>query len=514
MQSTDCDDNSAAGTSSNLSPQYWGSSTSPRSDDAAVAMQARYENAALAAEPVDRSEDSRPTYKRPGTALGLGSTHSLQTTSSRARGHEASQDAHRSERQATRDNSRGQASDRNAYEPGLITSSSTSSVNSTNGMDSDTLVAQPSAARSHRTYHQPTTRRDDAGQGSDDEVEVIRDEPNTNKENVNPAPSALDGGSRSQTAGNASIVSNRPVLGQLRRPLQQHQHQQQPQSTAFPTSQADRAAKPLLATTHLDPLPTRISKSSNASVNSGYHPVDRQVVVMSDYAVPTKAGGGTPPDARPAHSVPAAHNAIVYAQAVPAQSTLGQDSGAAPRKTVGTVTVKGKTYTRMGLLGRGGSSKVFRVSDRDHQIYALKKVDLGKGADSETYQAFLNEIDLLERLQGHDRIIQLVASEVNEARRSLIMVMEIGEIDLNALLQERQGKRVSMNFIRHTWEQMLEAVNVIHEVGIVHTDLKPANFVLVKGALKLIDFGIAKAIPNDTTNIARDQQVCRCSFVQ
>lgn len=54
---------------------------------------------------------------------------------------------------------------------------------------------------------------------------------------------------------------------------------------------------------------------------------------------------------------------------------------------------------------------------------------------------------------------------------------------------------------------MLEAVKVVHDAGIVHTDLKPANFVLVKGALKLIDFGIAKAIPSDTTNIARDQQV-------
>ena len=55
---------------------------------------------------------------------------------------------------------------------------------------------------------------------------------------------------------------------------------------------------------------------------------------------------------------------------------------------------------------------------------------------------------------------------------------------------------------------MLEAVQVIHEEKIVHSDLKPANFVLVKGALKLIDFGIANAIANDTTNIQRDHQVC------
>ena len=54
---------------------------------------------------------------------------------------------------------------------------------------------------------------------------------------------------------------------------------------------------------------------------------------------------------------------------------------------------------------------------------------------------------------------------------------------------------------------MLQAVHVIHEEKIVHSDLKPANFVIVKGQLKLIDFGIANAIANDTTNIQRDHQV-------
>ena len=54
---------------------------------------------------------------------------------------------------------------------------------------------------------------------------------------------------------------------------------------------------------------------------------------------------------------------------------------------------------------------------------------------------------------------------------------------------------------------MLEAVHAVHLENVVHTDLKPANFVLVQGRLKIIDFGIAKAVANDTVNIQRDQQV-------
>jgi hypothetical protein len=327
----------------------------------------------------------------------------------------------------------------------------------------------------------------------------------------------------------------RPVLGEVRKPLQPAQSLPQ---------QSSQQQQP------------RLGKLSSSSSNGGlgYHPNDRQVLI-NDYAVPTKRSGDTPPDSHapyyphhhlqqqqqngysqqqyqqhqfpsmqptrsapalppPSSSLPPLPNAVDQQNMQMMQQQQQQQQQPPPqRRPTGTVTVKGKTYTRMGLLGRGGSSKVFRVRDTEHNVYALKKVDLGRGADGETYQSFLNEIELLERLRGHDRIIQLVSSEVNEVRRSLIMVMEIGEIDLNALLQERSGKRVSMNFVRHTWEQMLEAVAVIHEEGIVHTDLKPANFVLVKGALKLIDFGIAKAIPNDTTNIARDQQIGTANYM-
>ncbi|ERN16069.1 hypothetical protein AMTR_s00030p00135300 [Amborella trichopoda] len=62
-------------------------------------------------------------------------------------------------------------------------------------------------------------------------------------------------------------------------------------------------------------------------------------------------------------------------------------------------------------------------------------------------------------------------------------------------------------------QQILKAVNTIHEERIVHSDLKPANFLLFKGSLTLIDFGIAKAIQSDTTHIQRDSQVGTLNYM-
>jgi serine/threonine protein kinase len=115
----------------------------------------------------------------------------------------------------------------------------------------------------------------------------------------------------------------------------------------------------------------------------------------------------------------------------------------------------------------------------------------------------------------------MVDSEVDLQRMSIFMVMEAGEADLNHVLQKQATisdtsgeRRLNMNFIRLTWYQMLVAVNAIHEEKIIHGDLKPANFLFVRGGLKLIDFGIAKAIQSDdTTNIYRESQIGTLNYM-
>lgn len=89
--------------------------------------------------------------------------------------------------------------------------------------------------------------------------------------------------------------------------------------------------------------------------------------------------------------------------------------------------------------------------------------------------------------------------------------MEMGDLDFNKMLTLRFNSESSVfdpSFTRHYWKEMLECIRTVHAQDIVHSDLKPANFVLVQGQLKLIDFGIANAIQTDeTVNVHRDTQI-------
>ncbi|KAJ0976042.1 hypothetical protein J5N97_018007 [Dioscorea zingiberensis] len=200
--------------------------------------------------------------------------------------------------------------------------------------------------------------------------------------------------------------------------------------------------------------------------------------------------------------------------------------------------VNGKLYQKLGKIGSGGSSEVHKVISSDCTIYALKKIKL-RGRDYPTAYGFCQEIEYLNKLKGKNNIIQLIDYEVTDKTllmevvngnmtvkegrikddEHIYMVLEYGEIDLAHMLSQK-GKemdgsnwQLEENWLRFYWQQMLEAVNTIHEERIVHSDLKPANFLLVRGSLKLIDFGIAKAILNDTTNIQRDAQVGTLNYM-
>ena len=106
------------------------------------------------------------------------------------------------------------------------------------------------------------------------------------------------------------------------------------------------------------------------------------------------------------------------------------------------LTLKGNNYTRLNVLGKGGSSCVYRVmSQNDFQLYAYKRVDVkGSTEDNEAvFDSYINEIELLKRLQGSSPyIIDLIDAEVNREEMYIAIVMEAGDVDLAKVLSQKQ----------------------------------------------------------------------------
>ncbi|KAF8540878.1 kinase-like domain-containing protein [Trichophaea hybrida] len=202
----------------------------------------------------------------------------------------------------------------------------------------------------------------------------------------------------------------------------------------------------------------------------------------------------------------------VTATAGAATTTAAQNA----RKNRSTVHINGKPYRRLDSIGKGGSCKVYKVMAENHKMFAMKKVTFHDGDGEAAILGYKGEIDLLKKLSGEERVIRLYDFELNDEKKTLTMLMECGESDFANILTLRhnnEDSQLDVNFVRFYWREMLQCVDVVHQHNVIHSDLKPANFLLVRGKLKLIDFGIANAITDDTVNVHRETQVGTLNYM-
>ena len=299
----------------------------------------------------------------------------------------------------------------------------------------------------------------------------------------------------------------------------EHEPKQPPISDRQASS--EKRLQPIFKVPPLPPLPSRFDQENEPpptfkrnKTNGSILAEKQKFSIMSDEKMLVQTPATVSP-VRPALAARSQNTPLRPAPPPPKMTMLetatapAGAASASQKKKRNYISVNGKLFTRMDCIGRGGSSKVYRVMAENYKVFALKRVTL-EDQDELAVRGYKGEIELLRKLENVDRVVRLFDWEINEDRHTLSVLMEMGESDLNRVLTLRlnaEDATFDITFTRFYWKEMLECVRAVHAYDIVHSDLKPANFLLLQGRLKLIDFGISNAIADDTVNVHREQHI-------
>ena len=164
-------------------------------------------------------------------------------------------------------------------------------------------------------------------------------------------------------------------------------------------------------------------------------------------------------------------------------------------------------YEILAPLGAGGMGEVYRARDTKlNRDVALKVVPEAFAKDAERMARFQREAPVLASL-NHPNIAAIYGLEESGGVRALVMELVEGptlaERIVGAGLVPAQGRPqgapLQIDEALPIARQIAEALEYAHEKGVIHRDLKPANIkVTVDGAVKVLDFGLAKALDPQT----------------
>ena len=152
-------------------------------------------------------------------------------------------------------------------------------------------------------------------------------------------------------------------------------------------------------------------------------------------------------------------------------------------------------YEIVALIGSGGMGEVYRARDTqlDRDV-AIKILPDAVAGDPDRLMRFEREAKTLATL-NHPHIAQIHGLEHLGTTRALVMELAEGE----DLRQQIARGALAIDDALSIARQIADALEAAHDRGIVHRDLKPANIkVAADGNVKVLDFGLAKAIEDGT----------------
>src|SRR3989441_6670820 len=156
-------------------------------------------------------------------------------------------------------------------------------------------------------------------------------------------------------------------------------------------------------------------------------------------------------------------------------------------------------YSIVSFLAKGGMGEVYRARDTKlKREVAIKILPEEFSRDRDRVARFQREAEVLASL-NHPNIAAIY--DLQEAEGSRFLVLEF--VEGETLAERIKRGAIPIEDALNIAKSICEALEVAHEKGITHRDLKPANIKITPdGKVKVLDFGLAKAIESAPTGTA------------
>ncbi|GAB2469950.1 protein kinase domain-containing protein [Streptomyces incanus] len=173
----------------------------------------------------------------------------------------------------------------------------------------------------------------------------------------------------------------------------------------------------------------------------------------------------------------------------------------------------GGRYQLRDLLGQGGMASVHLAYDSvlDRQV-AIKTLHTELGREQAFRERFRREAQSVAKLT-HTNIVSVFDTgedDVDGMTTPYIVMEYVEGRPLGSILDEdvrQQGAMPADKALKITAD-VLAALEISHEMGLVHRDIKPGNVMTTKrGVVKVMDFGIARAMQSGVTSMTQTGMV-------